>query len=433
MRDGTGTNETRRGLLKGAGSTLALLAAARAALPSGAFAQAAGPEVKGAKLGYIALTDASPLIVAKEKGLFAKHGVPDVDVAKQASWGATRDNLVLGGDANGIDGAHILSPMPYLLTAGKVTQGNQPLPMMILARLNLDAQAISVSNEHKDLKVGASSAPLKEVFARKRAAGGDPKVAMTFPGGTHDLWIRYWLAAGGIDPDKDVSTIVVPPPQMVANMKVGTMDAFCVGEPWPAQTINQKLGYTAVNTSEIWSKHPEKALGMRAAYVEKNPKATQALLMATLEAQQWCDKLENREEMCKIVGTRAWFNVPVADILPRQRGEYDYGDGRVVKDSPGIMKFWRDNASFPFKSHDAWFLAEDIRWGKFEPNTDVNALVAKVNRADLWREAAKSLGVAASDIPATDSRGKETFFDGKVFDPENPTAYLESLNIKRVA
>jgi nitrate/nitrite transport system substrate-binding protein len=435
MRDETArTDGTRRGLLRGAGSTLALLAAARAALPGGAFAQAAGPEVKGAKLGYIALTDASPLIVAKEKGLFAKYGLPDVEVAKQASWGATRDNLVLGGDANGIDGAHILTPMPYLLTAGKVTQGNQPLPMMILARLNLDAQAISVANEYKDLKLGASSAPLKEIFARKRAAGGDPKVAMTFPGGTHDLWIRYWLAAGGIDPDRDVSTIVVPPPQMVANMKVGTMDAFCVGEPWNAQLINQKIGYTAVNTSEIWSNHPEKALGLRAAYVEKYPKATQALLMAVLEAQQFCDKLENREEMCRIVGTRAWFNVPVADILPRQRGEYDYGiEGKVVKNAPGIMKFWRDHASFPFKSHDAWFLAEDIRWGKFEATTDVKAMIAKVNRADLWREAAKALGVAAADVPATDSRGKETFFDGKVFDPENPTAYLESLNIKRVA
>ena len=434
MRDGTAANSTRRDLLKGAGSTLALLAAARAALPSGAFAQAAGPEVKGAKLGYIALTDAAPLIVAKEKGFFAKYGLPDVDVAKQASWGATRDSLVLGGDASGIDGAHILTPMPYLLTAGRVTQGNQPLPMMILARLNLDAQAISVANEYKDLKLGVSSAPLKEAFARKRAAGGDPKVAMTFPGGTHDLWLRYWLAAGGIDPDKDVSTIVVPPPQMVANMKVGTMDAFCVGEPWNAQLINQKIGYTAVNTSEIWSKHPEKALGMRAAYVEKNPKATQALLMAVLEAQQFCDRLENREEMCKILGTRAWFNVPVSDILPRQRGEYDYGiEGKVQTNAPGIMKFWRDHASFPFKSHDAWFLAEDIRWGKFEPNTDVKAMVAKVNRADLWREAAKSVGVAASDIPASDSRGKETFFDGKVFDPENPGAYLESLTIKRVA
>jgi nitrate/nitrite transport system substrate-binding protein len=156
--------------------------------------------------------------------------------------------------------------------------------------------------------------------------------------------------------------------------------------------------------------------------------------MAVLEAQAWCDKLENREEMCKIVGTRAWFNVPVADILPRQKGEYDYGiDGKVVKDSPGVMKFWRDHASFPFKSHDLWFVTENIRWGKFESATDAKALVDKVNRADLWREAAKTLGLGAGDIPASDSRGKETFFDGKVFDPENPQAYLASLPIKRIA
>jgi len=425
---------SRREALKGTGAALALVAAARAAFPGGAFAQGAGPETTSAKLGYIALTDASPLIVAKEKGFFAKHGLPDVEVLKQASWGATRDNLVLGSEANGIDGAHILTPMPYLISTGKVTQNNVPTPMYILGRLNLDAQAISIANEHKDLKLGTSAAPLKEAFAKKRAAGGDPKVAMTFPGGTHDLWIRYWLAAGGIDPDKDVSTIVVPPPQMVANMKVGTMDAFCVGEPWNAQLINQKLGYTAVNTYEIWNKHPEKSLGLRAAWVDKHPKAAQALLMAVLEAQQWCDKLENREEMCKIVGTRAWFNVPVADILPRQKGDYDYGvEGRTEKNAAGIMKFWRDHASFPFKSHDRWFLTEDIRWGKFEPNLDIKALVNKVNRSDLWREAAKTLGIAAEDIPATDSRGKETFFDGKVFDPEDPQAYLASLPIKRVA
>jgi nitrate/nitrite transport system substrate-binding protein len=426
-----GSTITRRDSLRGA---LALVAAAKAAFPGGAFAQGAGPETKTAKLGYIALTDASPLIVAKETGFFAKHGVPDVEVLKQASWGATRDNLVLGSEANGIDGAHILSPMPYLMTTGKITQGGAPTPMFILSRLNLDAQAISVAAEYKDLKVGASAAPLKEAFAKKRASGGDPKVAMTFPGGTHDLWIRYWLAAGGIDPDKDVSLITVPPPQMVANMKVGTMDAFCVGEPWPAQLVNQKLGFTAVNTSEVWNKHPEKALGLRTAWVDKHPKAAQALLMAVLEAQAWCDKLENREEMCRIVGTRAWFNVPVADILPRQKGDYDYGlEGKVVKDSPGIMKFWRDHASFPFKSHDLWFVAENQRWGKFEPGLDAKALVDKVNRADLWREAAKTLGVAAADVPASDSRGKETFFDGKIFDPADPAAYLSSLPIKRVA
>src|SRR5206468_3138531 len=181
---------------------------------------------------------------------------------------------------------------------------------------------------------------------KKKGSGKAVKAAMTFPGGTHDLWIRYWLAAGGIDPDKDIETIVVPPPQMVANMKVGTMDCFCVCEPWNLQLIHQEIGYTAITTGELWSKHPEKSFGMRAAYVDKYPKAAKALLMAVMEAQQWCEKPDNREE--------------------------------------------------------------------------------------LWKDAAKDLGVAASHIPASTSRGKETFFDGKVFDPENPGAYLKSLSIKRV-
>jgi len=425
---------SRRTLMRGT-ATAALLAAAKSAFPGGAnVAWAAGPEVTKATLGYIAQPDSAPRIVAKEKGLFAKYGMPDVEVAKQASWGATRDNLVLGGAANGIDGAHILSPMPYLMTAGKITQNNVPMPLSILARLNLDAQAISVSSEFKDLKVGADSSPLKAAFEAKKAAGKEPTAAMTFPGGTHDLWIRYWLAAGGIDPDKDIKLITVPPPQMVANMKVGTMDVFCVGEPWPAQLVNQGIGYTAVNTSEIWSAHPEKSLTLRTEYIDKYPLAAKALLMAVLEAQIWCDKLENREEMCGILGTRAWFNVPVADILPRSKGDYDYGlPDKKVAGAPGIMKYWRNHASFPWKSHDQWFLTEDIRWGKFEPTTDTKALIAKVNRSDLWREAAKAIGVPEAEIPKTDSRGKETFFDGKVFDPDNSNAYLASLAIKRVA
>ncbi len=429
----TSISATRRTLLRGVGGTAALLAAARIGLPGGAFAQGAGPEVAAVKIGYIALTDAAPLIIAKEKGLFAKHGMPDVEVLKQASWAATRDNLVLGGANNGIDGAHILSPMPYLISAGKVTQNNVPVPMFLLARLNLDSQAISVAQEYKDTKVGLDSSPLKAVFEKKKAEGKDVKVAMTFPGGTHDLWIRYWLAAGGIDPDKDVSTIVVPPPQMVANMKVGNMDAFCVGEPWNEQLVNQGIGFTACTTGEIWKRHPEKAFSMRADWVEKNPKATVALLMAVLEAQQWCDDMANKEEMATILGRRQWFNVPNADVLGRLRGDINYGNGRVATGTDLFMKFWQDQASFPFKSHDAWFLTEDIRWGKFEPTTDVNALVAKVNRSDLWRDAAKALGVAASAIPATDSRGKETMFDGKIFDPADPSAYLKSLAIKRIA
>jgi nitrate/nitrite transport system substrate-binding protein len=427
------TGLSRRQLLKAAGSTAALLAAVKLNFPAGAFAQDAGPEVKGAKLGFIALSDAGPLFVAKDKGLFAKYGMPDTDVQKQASWGTTRDNLVLGSEGNGIDGAHILTPMPYLISAGKVTQNNQPTPMYILARLNLDSQCISVANEYADLKLGVDATPFKAALEKKKASGKAVKAAMTFPGGTHDLWIRYWLAAGGIDPDKDIETIVVPPAQMVANMKVGTMDCFCVGEPWNLQLIHQNIGYTAITTGELWNKHPEKSFGMRAAFVDKYPKAAKALLMAVMEAQQWSDKAENKAELAAIMGKRQWMNCPVEDVLDRTAGKFDYGiPGKVVENSPHIMKYWRDFASYPFQSHDLWFLTEDIRWGKYEANFDTKALIAKVNREDMWRDAAKTLGVASAEIPASTSRGKETFFDGKVFDPENPAAYLKSLAIKRV-
>ncbi len=428
--DGT-IKVSRRSLLKGAG-TAALLAAAKTAFPGGAnVAWAAGPEVKGTKLGYIALTDAAPLIIAKEKGFFDKYGLPEMEILKQASWGATRDNIALGTKANGIDGAHILSPKIHLYTTGKVTQGNQPLPMYMLMRLNEDCQGLSVSNEYKDLPVGTDSSALKEAFAKKKAAGKEVKAAMTFPGGTHDLWIRYWLASGGIDPDKDISTIVVPPPQMVANMKVGNMDCFCVGEPWNEQLVNQDIGFTAATTGEIWFKHPEKALGMRADWVDANPNATKAIMMAVMEAQMWCEKMENKQEMAEIVGKRQWFNVPVPDIIGRIKGDINYGRGKTVKGSNLLMKYWGEGGavSYPWKSLDAWFVTENIRWGKFEPTIDIKALVDKTNRSDLWIEAAKALGVA--NAVSGDSRGLEKFFDGKVFDPKDPMAYLKSLSIKR--
>ena len=406
----------------------ATLGAAKALLPSGAFAAGPGPEVAKARLGFIALTDSSPLIIAKERGLFAKYGMPDVEVLKQASWAATRDNLVLGAGGGGIDGAHILSPMPYLLTSGQAT-GGRPTPMNILARLNTNGQGISVGNDLKTVKVGLNSAGAKAKFAQLKAAGNTAKVAMTFRGGTHDLWLRYWLAAGGINPDTDVSTIVIPPPQMVANMKAGTQDAFCVGEPWNGQLVNQKLGYTACVTSELWMNHPEKALGMRADWVARYPRAAQAITSAILEAQMWCDKAANKPAMCSIVSGRQYINVPIGDILPRLQGTIDYGDGRAVKGSPHAMKFWADNASFPFKSHDLWFLTENVRWGVLPQSTNKMALVNAVNRSDIWRAAAKSIGVTG---PASDSRGVEKFFDGKVFDPANPGAYLASQPIKRL-
>lgn len=428
--DNRSTDPVRRRLLKGALAGAAV-AGLPTTLPRPLYAASGSPEVARAVLGFIALTDAAPLIIAKEKGIFAKYGMPDVQVVKQASWGTTRDNLVLGSEGNGIDGAHILTPMPYLISSGRVTQNSVPVPMYVLARLNLDSQCISVSNEYAALKVGLDCRPFKAALERKKASGKSVKAAMTFPGGTHDCWLRYWLAAGGIDPDRDIETIVVPPPQMVANMKVGTMDCFCVGEPWNEQLKNQKIGYTALTTGELWNLHPEKSFAMRASWVDRNPKATLALLMAVQEAQQWCDGPANRAELAKIVSGRQWFNCPVPDILPRLGGRFDYGTGRVVDDSPHIMKFWRDNASFPYRSHDLWFLVEGLRWARFTGKEDFNALIGRVNREDLWREAATTRGVPAAQIPQTSSRGLEKFFDGKVFDPAKPEAYLASLAIKR--
>ncbi len=219
-------------------------------VPAANINPADAPEVTTAKLGFIALTDAAPLIIAKEKGYFDKYGMTGVEIAKQASWAVTRDNLVLGSGGGGIDGAHILTPMPYLISLGTITKGNK-VPMYILARLNTNGQGISVANTYKDLKIGLDSSPLKEAFAKSKSSGKEIKAAVTFPGGTHDLWMRYWLAAGGINPDQDISTIVRPPPQMVQNVKVGNMETFCVGEPWHAQTVNQGVGYTALTTGEL--------------------------------------------------------------------------------------------------------------------------------------------------------------------------------------
>jgi nitrate/nitrite transport system substrate-binding protein len=420
-----GRNRRRLAQAAAAGAAASVMGA----LPRQALAQGR-PEVTGAKLGFIALTDAAPLFVGVEKGFFRKHGMPDVEVLKQSSWGTTRDNLVLGSRGNGIDGAHILTPMPYLISSGAATANNVQVPMSILARLNLGGQCISVGSEYADLKVGTDASGFRRALAAKAARGTPVRAAMTFPGGTHDMWIRYWMAAAGIDPNKDISTITVPPAQMVANMKVGSMDTFCVCEPWNQQLINQRIGYTALTTSELWHNHPEKALALRSDWVAANPNATQALLRAVMEAQMWCEDVANRDEMARICSQRRWINAPYADIVDRMRGDFDYGTGRVVKNSPQQMRYWKDQASYPFQSHDLWFITENIRWGYLPPNFDAAGWIRRVNREDLWRQAAKTLGVAAADVPAGTSRGIERFFDGKVFDPANPRAYLDSLAIK---
>lgn len=421
---------TRRKVMQSLTGLAATAVAARAFMPGGAWAATTAPEVTGAKLGFIALTDSAPLIIAEEKGFYAKHGMTDMLVEKQASWGATRDNMALGSSGGGIDGGHILRPKAHLYTAGTVMQNNLSLPIYTLLSLNEQCQGISVTQDYADSGVGTDSSPLKDIFAAKRAAGAEIPVAMTFPGGTHDLWIRYWLAAGGIDPSTEVDLIVVPPAQMVANMKVGNMEAFCVGEPWNEQLVNQGIGFTACTTGEVWANHPEKILGMRADWVDAHPNATKAILMAVMEAQMWCEDAANKDEMAQILSKRQWYNVPVADIAARIKGEINYGNGRMENRPDLAMRFWGEagSASFPWKSLDTWFVTENKRWGYLPGDLDTAALVNQTNRSDLWIEAATELGLDTSALG--DSRGVETFFDGTTFDPADPEGYLDSLSIK---
>ncbi|HIK13054.1 MAG TPA: ABC transporter substrate-binding protein [Oscillatoriaceae cyanobacterium M33_DOE_052] len=407
-------------------------------VPAVNVSAADAPETTQAKLGYIPIVEAAPLVVAKEKGFFAKYGMTEVEVSKQANWGSARDNVEIGSAGGGIDGGQWQMPMPHLISEGVITKGNQKLPMYLLAQLNTQGNGIAIANIHLGKGIGLDLKPARDYIVGLKATGTPFKAAYTFPKVNQDFWIRYWFAAGGIDPDKDVNLLAVPAAQTVANMKTGTMDAFSTGDPWPYRIVSDNIGFMAALTAQIWPYHPEEYFAMRADWVDKHPKATKALLKGIMEAQQWCDQPENREELAAIVSKGSYFNVPATVLASPYKGEYKMGDNKPdISDKNLGTLYWKDgagNVSYPYKSHDLWFMTESVRWGFLPPDTLANAqtIIDKVNREDLWREAAKEIGIAAADIPTSTSRGIEKFFDGHQFDPANPQAYLNSLAIKRI-
>ncbi|MEO8185161.1 MAG: CmpA/NrtA family ABC transporter substrate-binding protein [Deltaproteobacteria bacterium] len=314
-------------------------AASGAAAPAaGGSAAGSAPETPDLRFGMIALTDCSPIVIAHERGLFKKYGINST-VIKGASWAAIRDSLSNGD----IHATHMLIGMPIASTMGLL--GAPKKPMIIPWMLNRNGQAISMQIKYKG-KVGADPKAIKPLADAAKAAGTPLTFAMTFPPGTHAMWMRYFLAAGGINPDKDVALVTVPPAQMVANMKVDKMDGFCVGEPWNARAIADGIGFTAITTQEIWKDHPEKVCAFTEEFAEKNPKTVKAVLKALYEASVWLDKLENRPEQASIVSRPTYINCPPELILGRLLGDYDYGDGRKKKDE-SYMIFHDRNCNFP--------------------------------------------------------------------------------------
>lgn len=395
------------------------------------------PETPNVKLGYIPIVEAAPLIIAQEKGFFAKYGMTGVKLDKQASWGAMRDNTEIGSTGGGVDGGQYQMPMPHLITEGKITKGNKKIPMYVLAQLITHGNGIALANKHKDKGLGLKIEKGKAVFDKLNAEKTPFTAAYTFPQVNQDFWIRYWLAAGGINPDTDVKLLTMPASQTVSSMRTETMDAFSTGDPWPYRIVKDKIGYLATLTAEIWKNHPEEYLALRGEWVDQNPKATKAILKGLMEAQQWCDNFDNRKELAEIVSGRQYFNLPAETLMNPLMGKYDMGDGRIIDDKTMAPYYWKDekgSVSYPYKSHDLWFITESIRWGFLPKETLANAktLIDKVNREDIWKEAAKEAGISSADIPTSTSRGVEEFFDGVKFDPEKPEAYLKSLKIKKV-
>ena len=414
---------SRRDVIKSAGVTvLGILLAGLPPLRGGLFAGTGdAPEVTKLKIGFIPLTDCASVVMASELGLYKKYGL-DVTVSKEASWAAVRDKLTIGD----IQAAHILYGMPYASTLGITGAEGQQKPMVIPMALNQNGQAITLSNQLK--KRGVKTPQDVKKMVDEDRGKKTYTFAMTFPPGTHAMWMRYWLASGGVDPDQDVKLITIPPPQMVANMRIGNMDGFCVGEPWNARAIFDGIGFTAITTQQMWKNHPEKVLGMTQEFVEKNPRTVKAVLMATIEAAQYIDKLENRPKVAEVIARKEYVNAPVDVVLGRIQGKYVYGDGRTEQD-PDYMKFYRDGeVSFPWKSHGLWFLTQHRRWGFIKAPIDYKKVVDAVNRTDLYREAAKALGVP---VPAAEYK-KETLFDGIEFDPADPEGYVKKFAIRRV-
>ena len=374
------------------------------------------PEMTDLKIGMIALTDCSPFVVGAEKGFFAKYGL-NVTIAKQASWAAIRDALSVGD----IQATHMLIGMPLASTMGLL--GSPKKPMVAPWIINRNGQAITLKADLKG-KVAADPKALKPLVDEAKAAGTPMTFAMTFPPGTHAMWMRYYLAAGGINPDSDVSLVTIPPAQMIANMQVGKMDGFCVGEPWNARAIADEIGFTSITTQEIWKDHPEKVCAFTAEFADKNPKTVKAVLKGLHDASVWLDDLGNRPEQCKIVSAANYINCPEDIILGRMLGKYDYGDGRTTQD-PNYMIFHDRNCNYPQTKYAKWFLSQYYRWGMIEAGVDYQAIAQQVMRPDLYEEAMKEIGYehgGANNEP-------ETLFDGIVFDPTKPEEYAKSFAV----
>lgn len=393
--------------------------------------------------GFIPLLDSALLVTAKEKGFANAEGI-DLTLVREISWANIRDRLAVGH----FQVAHMLGPMPIACNLGLTPLAARTIVPMALG---LGGNAVTVSNAlwermqaagaRVDLDPAATGAALKAVIEERRHGNGGPlRFAVVHPHSGHNYELRYWLSACGIDPDRDVEIVIVPPPLMADALGTGSIDGYCVGEPWNTAAVLSGYGRIATVKAAIWRSSPEKVLGVEERWAAASPDALSALLRALYRAAGWCAETANREELAALMAGPAYLARPAEWTLPALSGHLQLGGGDVCTVPDFFLPFAKA-ATFPWKSHALWFYTQIVRWGQVEHNARNASLARETYRPDLYRAALKPLGAA---LPAANAKvegalktatpvgsagaslmlGPDGFFDGAIFDPDKVDAYI---------
>ena len=372
------------------------------------------PEIREVNVGFIPLTDCASVVIASVMKYDEKYGIR-ITLSKEASWAVIRDKVVNGE----LHAAHMLYGLVYGVHLGI---GGPKKDMAVLMTINNNGQGISLANhlKNKGVSDGLSLAKLIKSQPDKCT------FAHTFPTGTHAMWLYYWLASYGINPLTDVKTITVPPPQMVANVRFGSMDGFCVGEPWNAGGICDKASFSVASSQDVWPDHPEKVLGATAEFVQQNPNTARALIMAMLDAAKYIDEPDNRAKVAEIISGKPYVDAPVEVIEGRFLGNYEDGMGKKWHD-PNHMKFFNEGrVPFPYLSDGMWFITQFKRWGMLKADPDYLQVARKINQIELYKQAASLVKVPVPNEVMRSSR----LLDGLIWDGSDPKKYAASFKVR---
>ncbi len=400
--------------------------------------------------GFMPLFDSAVLVAAGELGFAAREGI-DLTLHRETSWANIRDRIAIGH----FHLAHMLGPMPLACNLGLTPLASETI---VPFSLGLGGNCVTISNAvwagmtahgaKPDLDPARAGAALGALIRERAAAGHDPlRFAVVHPHSGHNYELRYWLAACGIDPTREIEIVIVPPPFMADALATGRIDGYCVGEPWNSAAVAAGTGHIVTVKAQIWRNSPEKVIGVRKAWAEQSPEALAALLRALHHSARWCQDPANHGELANVMAQPGFLGLPPAVQMPILTGHLRLGSGAELDIDDFFLPFDKA-ANFPWKSHALWFYTQMVRWGHVAHTPENLAIARDCYRPDLYRSALKPLGVAlpganskvegalrvATAVGATGAGlvlGPDGFFDGQIFDPDEIDAYIAAQKSAR--